>query len=282
MKKKLGVFLIRGGGKEGSKEQEKFVAKLNKILQKEGIDITTIYYEYAEWYGPTQRRQEEILQRLIASREKIKAKGLRRFILFLVSDVVAYTGEPNKVSTAYNDTHALIHESIVKMKAELEEGAPLIIIASSLGTEIISNYITDRQNAPDIDPFGASPFERMETLTGVFMFGNINTIYIPAYDLDEARPFQFPPEKLNTRYKNIAYWGNIYDKNDPLGYPLKPINSHFNKAVTEDIQINSGNWLLSLLISWNAASHLGYWKSRKILKRVAGYLQKVLAASSTS
>jgi hypothetical protein len=281
MKKKLGVFLIRGGGKEGSKEQEKFVARLNKLLSKKGVDTSSICYEYAEWYGPTQRRQEELLRRLENSGEKIRARKLRKFILYLVSDVVAYTGEPNKISTAYNDTHALIHDSFVKMKTELEEGAPLIVIASSLGTEIISNYITDRQQAMGTDPFGTSSFERMETLTGVFMFGNINTIYLPAYDLDEVRPFQFPSDKLDTKYKSIAYWGNIYDKNDALGYPLKPINQYFNAAVTEDVQINSGSLLLWLLISWNAASHLGYWKSKKVLKRIAGYMKKVLTAIST-
>jgi hypothetical protein len=276
MKKKLGVFLIRGGGKEGSKEQEKFVAKLNKRLQEKGIDSNSIHYEYAEWYGPTQRRQEELLRRFIASGEKIKAKGFRRFILYLVSDVVAYTGEPNKTSTAYNDTHALIHDSIVTMKNALVDNAPLIIIASSLGTEIISNYISDRQNFSDDDAFGGSTFERMETLAGIFMLGNINTIYLPAYDLDEVKPFQFPSEQLDAKYKAIAYWGNIYDKNDPLGYPLKPINSFFNTTVSEDLQINSGSWLLSLLISWNAASHLGYWKSKKVLKRVADYIQMVI------
>jgi hypothetical protein len=281
MPKKIGVFLIRGGGKEGSKEQEKFVGKLNDELRKKGIDTNSIHYEYAEWYGPTQRRQEELLKRLEDSGENVKAKGLRKFILFLVSDIVAYTGEPNKVSTAYNDTHALIYTSIKKIESVLEDGAPLIIIASSLGTEIISNYITDRQQASDDDPFAINAFERLETLTGMFMFGNINTIYLPAYNLDQVKPFQFPPEKLADKYKNIAYWGNFYDKNDPLGYPLKPINKYFTNSVTEDVQINSGGGFLTPLISWNAASHLGYWKSKHILTRVADYLIEVINVVNT-
>jgi hypothetical protein len=274
MKKKIGVFLIRGGGKEGSKEQEKFVEDLNNKLQNQGIDTSLIHYEYANWYGPTQRRQEELLNRLILSGDKLSAMGLRKFILFLMSDIVAYIGEPNKVSTAYNDTHALIHESILKLKDDLEEGAPLIIIASSLGTEIISNYIYDRQNYRGVDPMGSSAFERMETLTGVFMFGNINAIYLPAYDIEAFTPFKFPSEHLSDKLKSIAYWGNIYDKNDPLGYPLKAINVHFDAMVTEDLQINSGSWLSS----WNAASHLGYWKSKKVLNRVSEYIRKVVIA----
>jgi hypothetical protein len=276
MKKKLGIFLIRGGGKEGSEEQEKFVEKLNRLLKEKGIDTSQIHYEYANWYGPTQRRQEELLRRFFNSGQNIKAKGLRRFILFLVSDIVAYIGEPNRTSSAYRDTHAQIHKSVLNLKAALAEGAPLLVIASSLGTEIISNYIYDRQNPKGIDTLGSTAFERMEMLTGMFMFGNINSIYLPAYDLDQVKPFQFPPAKLTDKLKQIAYWGNIYDKNDPMGYPLKPVNAAFNAMVTEDIQINSGGWLSS----WNAASHLGYWKEKKVLQRIAAYIQQVMSVTN--
>lgn len=272
MKKKLGVFLIRGAGKEGFKEQEKFVGKLNKLLIRSGMNTDQIHYEYANWYGPTQHNQEILYHRFQNSTSRMGAWALRRFVLFLISDVVAYTGEPHKKSTMYHDTHALIHKAFLNMKDNLEDNAPLIILASSLGTEIISNYIRDRQLHTSPDPFGETPFERLETLTAIFMFGNNNAIYISAYKIDEVKPFQFPPEKLADKYLSIAYWGNFYDKSDPLGYPLKPINKYYHDMVTEDVQINAGN----ILISWNPASHLGYWKSKKIRKRVAVYISKVL------
>ena len=158
------------------------------------------------------------------------------------------------------------------MKDNLEDGAPLVIIASSLGAEIISNYICDRQLQSAPDPLGKTPFERMETLTGIFMFGNNSAIYIAAYEINEIKPFRFPSEHLADNYKSIAYWGNFYDRDDPLGYPLKPINQYYRDMVTEDVQIKAGN----LLTSWNAASHLGYWKSGKLRKRVAVYLKKLL------
>ena len=174
MKKKLGVFLIRGAGKEGSKEQEKFVEKLNSMLHTSGVATAFIHYEYANWYLPTQSNQEKLYNRFIASGLKIRARGLRRFVLYLISDLVAYTGEPDKPSSTYRQTHELIHKSILNLKDALEENAPLIIIASSLATEIISNYIWDRQHATTPDDMGNSPFERLETLTGIFMFGNNN------------------------------------------------------------------------------------------------------------
>jgi hypothetical protein len=273
MNKKLGVFLIRGAGKEGSKEQQKFVGKLNLHLKAIGINPELIHYEYANWYEPTQINEDELFNRLFHSGYTLKNRALRKFILFLVSDLVAYIGEPNRPGNAYLQTHERIHQSILNLKAELEEDAPLIIIASSLATEIISNYIRDRQIAQNQDPCGLSSFERMETLTGIFMFGNMGPVYMASRPIDLTEPFTFPPLKLPERLKPFVYWGNFYDKNDPMGFPLRSINAFFKERVTEDVEINSGGWLLS----WNAGSHLGYWKSRKIRKRVAAYIKNILA-----
>jgi hypothetical protein len=156
MTKKLGIFLIRGAGKAGSQEQEQFVQKLNKTLQQSGVDPETIHYEYADWYGPTQANQERLLQRFLSSGFTLRNFALRKFVLFLISDMVAYVGEPNKPGNAYQQTHEQLHRSFTKLKDALPENAPLIVIASSLGTEIISNYISDRQNQQSDDPFGKS------------------------------------------------------------------------------------------------------------------------------
>jgi hypothetical protein len=271
--KKIGVFLIRGAGKSDMHEQRKFVDKLNADLRKSGVDPDQICYEYADWYGPTQDNQEKLLDRFLEKGYTNMGSALRRFILFLVSDIVAYTGEPNKPGSSYHRTHEELHKSFLRMKDALGEGSPLIIIASSLGTEIISNYIYDRQKATGADPLGGSAFERFETLTGIFMFGNINPVYITAYDIERAEPFRFPPEGLPERLKPMAYWGNYFDRNDPLGFPLKPVNEFYNMRVTEDIETNAGG----LLFSWNAGSHLGYWKSRTIRKKIAAYIRTLLA-----
>lgn len=272
MKKKLGLFLIRGAGEEGFKQQEKFVERLREYLKLVEIDPDDIYVEYGNWYEPTQSKQEELLRRFLNSKHKLKAKWLRKIILYVASDVVAYTGEPTKKSDTYIKTHELIHNSILNIKKNVEENAPLIIIASSLATEIISNYIWDREHNADESVFGRSQFERLETLTGVFMLGNDTPIYVASHEIDNAMPFTFPPKKLPPKYKHIAQWINFFDKNDPLGYPMKPINEHYDKMVTEDVQINSGG----LLMSWNLGSHFAYWKSKKLTRKIAGYIKSVI------
>jgi hypothetical protein len=272
MKKKIGVLLIRGAGKaDSSSDREKFVGQLNKQLLKNSINPQEIHYEFVNWYAPTQVNEDLLLKRFFSSDYKIRARKLREFIINLVSDIVAYVGEPNKKSTAYEQTHALIYSSVKTIENEVEPGAPIILLASSLGTEIISNYIWDRQNPAAPDPFGKTAMQRLETLTAIFMLGNNNALYLSAYPIDSVMPFQFPPENLKEKFKRISYWGNFYDKNDPLGFPLKPINPFFDAMVSEDVQLSVGG----ILFSWNPASHLAYWKSRRIRNQITKYIVRL-------
>ena len=53
-------------------------------------------------------------------------------------------------------------------------------------------------------------------------------------------------------------WVNFYDRDDILGYPLRPIDPAYEKAVKEDIEVNSGG----VAMSWNPLSHGGYFSNR--------------------
>jgi hypothetical protein len=271
MKSKIGMLLVRGAGRDNPKKLQKFIHKLKKDLQKSGMDPGIIHFEMANWYGPTQENQDRLMEQFVGS-GLLKDTLLRKFILYVVSDLVAYLGEPDKPHSSYEATHATIHDALATMESNLEEGAPLVIAASSLATEIISNYIWDRQQDKPEDPLNGSAFQRMETLTGVFTFGSNNALYLAAYKPEEARPFLFPPPALPPHLKEVAYWGNFFDRNDPMGYPLRPINEYFADAVTEDLEVNSGN----LLSSWNAASHMAYWNTRKIRERVVQFIRDLL------
>jgi hypothetical protein len=137
-----------------------------------------------------------------------------------------------------------------------------------MGTEIISNYIWDRQHAGSTDPFGSTAFERFETLTGLFTFGNNFPIFAAAHDIDAMEPITFPSPHLAPDLLAKAVWENYYDKNDSMGYPIKALNEKYAAARLTDIQINVG----SPLTSWNLFSHFGYWRSRKLASRIADYI----------
>ena len=274
MSKKLGILVIRGSGESGFKKQEKFLGKIYKNLDKKGFPKDQIHHEMVDWYGPLQVQQETALDRMYAAKLKLRSKATRRLIITNFGDLITYGGKPNTQSNGYADTHKLVHQSMLALRNELEENAPLIILAASMGTEIISNFIWDRQHATDPDPFGNSPFERFETLTGLFMLGNNFPIFAAAHDIDAMEPITFPTPDMDPGLSAKAVWENYYDKNDSMGYPIKALNPKYAAANVKDIQINVGN----LLTFWNLLSHFGYWRSRKLAKRIAGYIEDVFSA----
>jgi hypothetical protein len=274
MEKKLGLLLIRGSGESGFKRQEHFIEKLDKELNERGININELEIELVDWYAPLQIQQESILERMKASGIKLKSRFTRHLIITNIGDLINYAGKPNRPSFAYQETHKMVHKSMLALKSRLAEQAPLVILASSMGTEIINNYIWDRQrweirHPGETDPFASSPFERFERLVGLFTFGSNLPIFSASHRIDSLEPITFPPPQLPAHLAEKAVWENYYDKNDSMGYPIKAINSRYEQSVVKDIQINTGGWLMS----WNLLSHFGYWKSKKLVKRIANFIQ---------
>ena len=275
-KKKLGLLLIRGSGHSGFKRQDLFLGRLMQKLTLNGIDPEQVAHDVVDWYGPLQEQQEIVLQRIKEAGIRLKSKLTRQLIITNIGDLINYGGKPGFPHYGYDETHRKVHSTILNLKRRLPENAPLLIIATSMGTEIINDYIMDRQKAArekKDDPMGNSPFERFETLTGLFTLGNNLPIFAASYHIDEIRPIEFPSPHLPSDLKELAVWENYFDKNDSMGYPLKPLNDHFkNHAILKDIRINSGG----PFTSWNFFSHFGYWRSRKLVKRLASYINILL------
>ncbi len=278
-KKELGLLLIRGSGHPGFKRQELFIKRLKHKLERAGFEPELLAVEVVNWYGPIQEQQELILERMKKARIWLRSNRFRKLILTNIGDLINYGGKPGFPYYGYEETHKLVHETILKLKNQLNDHAPLLIIAASMGTEIINDYIRDRQTAASEgkdDPLGKSPFERLETLTGLFTLGNNLPIFAASQHIDEIHPIDFPSPNLAPELQKIAVWENYYDKNDAMGYPIKPLNRYFQEhASLMDIQINTGGPLLS----WNFFSHFGYWRSRKLVRRLASHIGKHLKTS---
>lgn len=273
---KLGILVIRGSGSTGFKRQEKFISKVNHRLGKKGIDISSIVYEYIDWYNPLESQQELLLDRMFNHPElKLKSKLLRKFLITNITDLINYGGKTNMPEYAYVETHKKVHEAVHRLKDKLPEDAPMVILASSMGSEIINNYMWDRQQTVGDDLFGMSPFERFERLVGLFTMGNNIPIFSSSNKLEDLCPIEFPVVEMSDDLKKLAVWENYYDKNDPLGYPIKFINEKYANANVTDIQIGVGN----ILSFWNILSHFGYWTSKKLQRRVAEFIEMLFNES---
>ncbi len=267
MTTKLAVAIIHGMGVNTRPGfADGLVADLRKHLTKAGKDATEVAFKSLYWADITQAPQEQYLK---AARSAVPLDfiSIREFIVGAFGDASAYqqTGDAN------NSTQALIHQRIEQQLNDLYvkqlggNSVPLITIAHSLGCHIISNYIWDVQ-ARNVALKHLSGFEKFWSHAGMITFG----CNIPLFTFAHRKvlPIEFPSPRLSPELKALARWYNYYDRDDVLGYPLKPLSKAYAKVVDADIEVNVGG----LLSSWNLTSHSHYWEDNSFTKPAARLL----------
>lgn len=143
---------------------------------------------------------------------------------------------------------------------------------------MMSNYVWDRQDKEDNASLAPLP-----NLVAMISFG----CNIPLFSLSFAiaRPIELPGEGIEkASLKAASKWLNYYDRDDVLGWSLKPLYDKNIDALTEqqkatvarieDDEINVGG----LVTSWNFGAHSRYWTDNDLTKPVAKYLKQLLEA----
>jgi hypothetical protein len=281
MPAKLGVLIIHGVGSQ----KKDFAEPMKKKLRKGICDHAKIRWQPVYWAPILSRKENNLLRQLFPEGKPPHWFGLRDFVMNYVGDATAYRYIPTspsqtkKANKTYNDIHKKVHEAIVDLRKNLGSAdKPVIVMAHSLGSVIMSDYIWDRQNwdkqkrqdgdpekKQDEDPYGKTKFERMETLAGLITFGSPIPLFTLAYR--PVKSIKFPPKTLPVNLRKKAKWLNFYDHDDVFGWPLKHLSKSYEDAVTDDFPINVG---LSPLC------HHEYWTDNDFTKPVAEYVSEIL------
>ncbi len=275
MAPEIGILVIHGIGNQDETFANGLINKVNGLLKKIGVDSGAVAWEPAYWANLLNKKEDDLLKNL-SKDNPLRWTCIRRFVINVLADAVAYQRDQEEPQDMYRLIHAKIRGSLGNLRTKLGgEDKPLIVIAHSLGSVIASNFIWDEQHMEEKGrtSLGAHPFERMETLASLVTFGS----NIPLFTLalpDGPTPIKFPPNGLHDNLKANAKWLNFYDPDDVLGYPLKPI---YGEVVAEDIAINAGSWLTS----WNPISHIEYWTDDDFTNRVAKLIRDVVDAGRT-
>lgn len=263
---KLGVLIIHGMGSQN----ENFACPMIMKLMKGIPDHVKICWKPVCWASVLSESERELWDQL-SSKNDLHWVVLRQFIINYLGDAFAYQVVPEDPNSPYHQIHEKVHESILDLRRKLgDKDKPVIIIAHSLGSVIMFNYIWDRQNWDEEikkgkDPYGATQFERMETLAGFVTSGSPIPLYTLAYD--PVEPIDFPPDTLPDNLKKEAKWLNFFDVNDVLGWPLKTLNASYKNTVTDDLKINVGLTPLC---------HHGYWTNDNFTEPVAQFISDIL------
>jgi pimeloyl-ACP methyl ester carboxylesterase len=282
MTRKLNIMIIHGVGWGDSHDHFADELKANIAKQFDGaikaLGLTDIARPSSDealrfapvyWSPVTQDPQDELIKLLgVTHTSRIPLSNvlfeIQRQMISLVGDIIAY-GDP----TVYGAIHAAVAAAVTSLsEASADERgdddtAHLTVIGHSLGSVIASDYVYDHRDREQDRRYLLPDYHFK--VKNVVLLGSPMAMYSlrgnpgatrEAIKDSLKRPIQVDPDN--------GLWLNMYDPQDPIGLPLRPIESYHDEGVI-DYKVKAGNWLTG----WNAASHTGYWRSKEVARVIA-------------
>ena len=245
---KLGILTLHGMGNVG----EDFDAVLQEELRdrwgsalKNEIAFQSIHYHPA-----MQGQQEATLDRMHDA-HKLSWRRFREFFVYSFSDATTYHLFPEDPTSVYQKVHRTVQANLTALRQKLEQADnPIVIIAHSLGCQVVSNYIWDVQRGKGIwateTPSG---YNQLKGLQLMLTTGCNIPLFVSG--LSAIQPFNKPHPDFQ--------WLNFFDNDDVLGWPLQPLSDSYRQLV-KDRPIQTGITPLS---------HAEYWRDRDFLNPAA-------------
>ncbi len=271
--KKVAFVMIHGMGDTPRGYYKTFTAKLSKFVGDEAwakVAFKSIYYQ-----DILQENQNSIFER---TKGLTSWLSVRKFILFGFSDAASLDYKNDEKNSSYYYTQSRIRQSLRELYRSLDQDTPVVLLAYSLGCHVISNYIWDsRQRDSDYGVwFHGSKIKMSRPEEAFVRLRNLHRLFtvgcnIPIFVAGHRRILPF-----NKPHKDFE-WVNLYDKDDVLGWPLRPLSKEYSEMVKEDIAINAHQGLWGWLKkSWNPASHEEYFGDNEVVRHVGESIKQFI------
>ena len=275
--KTLAVLAVHGMGDTELQFDRKLKSAIRKRLTAQAwsrVSWNRVYYQPV-----LQKNQKRVMDATLRMADVDWIK-LRRFVLYGFSDAAGMEARPYARNSVYQKIQEVVLEALDQAFDALEEPTgPVVVIANSLGCQVISNYIWDAQRrscgagvfrSDSRNPIGQrsakDKFRRLKTLRYLFTSGCNIPIFIAGKPENKIKPITVGSRGWNFR------WENYYDPDDVLGWPLRPINARYRAAVAVERPINAGG----PLNSWSPMSHGAYWTDSDFLDPVEKGIRTLL------
>jgi hypothetical protein len=281
---KLAFLTVHGIGKTQPDYADELWRTLSGRLgpRADEVAFRPIYYQQL-----LQSNEQSVWDRM-ANADKLRYATLRKFLLFGFGDAAGLeTGKEQPLST-YELAQVEVAKTLLSAFRDLGGAGPVVVVAHSLGAQVLSNYIYDAQRPPgqraragiwaDIDEHapmitGGPPLSAEEkaflqgsSLRRLITIGCNIPIFVAAHQTMKIVPIDPPTPDFR--------WLNLYDPDDVLGWPLGPLSRDYERLV-EDRAINAGHGLASLLLtSWNPLAHTNYWDDADLLNPLVAMVEE--------
>jgi hypothetical protein len=289
MADEIGVLIVHGMGTPAPSYAEGLVERLTAAL---GPAAARVRFEACHWSPILQPAQDRVWARLRAGGARMDQQWARRWLVSALGDPAGYlSGYLQDGEPVYARVHEAVRAALARLAGRLAraDATPLVVLAHSLGSVIVSNYVWNEQRAsgevrPAASPggdappaarraaVGRTPFERMETLTTLVTYGSNIPLFVPPVERLEC--IRLPRATLPARYRAVARWLNVYDPDDLLGYPLATLWDDTKGTRITDVTVDAGPFLAS----GTPFAHTFYNSDRDFVALVARELATVLSA----
>ncbi|MEM7228896.1 MAG: hypothetical protein AAF432_08785 [Planctomycetota bacterium] len=255
-----------------------FADDLESGLRKRLDDAwNSVYFDSIYYQEVLQPNQERVMRQMMKG-GAIDFVKLRRFMLYGFSDAAGLERGSHIPGSPYEQVQTIIRQTLEKAYDFIGETRPVVLIAQSLGGQVMSNYIWDAQRRGGascgvwcsrdggVDRDARANFTRLKSLRYFYTTGCNIPIFVSGLPDDQIKA-------ITTNGKGYSFrWKNYYDEDDVLGWPLKPLSTSYKTAIHRDYEINVGG----LLNSWNPMSHTSYWRDRDVLKPLVRDIQSLV------
>jgi hypothetical protein len=238
------------------------------------VDLHSVYYQHL-----LKPNELDVWNRT-RERATVRYEQLRKFILFGFADAAGLENRKEYDNSVYEQAQMEIARALLAILATRGPDTPIVLLAHSLGCQVMSSFIYDAQKRAGGGPVAAGiwkPGRMADSLTAeqrkFLQCGTVRTFVttgcnIPVFVSAHQRMDVKPIIKPNPGFT----WLNLYDPDDALGWPLQPLEGGYETLV-EDRVVNAGQGILDFMTkSWNPLSHTAYWTDDEIIKPLATLL----------
>jgi len=299
--KEIAVITIHGMGKEDPNYYKGFEQRLKQKLGENWERVAFGHIYYQDTLEPNEKFVYARMKRAKTPfRSFILWRALREFFIFYFADPGSLENNKSEPSSAYYQTQAKIADELRRIYKLLgrDKDKKIFIIAHSLGGQVISSYIWDKQFS--------SASRKSDKKTEVGIWGKDGIAISPSDNEDEFLSLKslhrlytcgcniplftaghdhiVPIKKPNDDFK----WLNYYSRNDVLGWPLQPLqgrkgvkdpqykNHPTYATLVQDHEIRVGTWWQF----WNPFSHSGYLTDANFIDPIVQDIESLIMASS--
>jgi len=253
---KVGILYVHGIGTQGHNFADRDIALMQKMLGEHAEHVA--FSSYC-WQSLIEPRERELMQK----NQRVGWRFLRRLLASYGGDALCYQPR-HGLDSFYKEAHRGLDNALLILHHKMAKDGKLIIVAHSLGTIIVNNFIWDYQNEGSV---GAAAYEpagsALDRLSVLYTLGSPLSVWSMRFP-DGGKPISLPSGCL---------WRNIYSPADIIGWPIRTINSaYMTLPGLRDFRM----WVGGVLTRWNPGSHLAYARSKKVVKMIADDVVRIM------